>query len=173
MPQFKDVNGREWLVTLDGPTIRQVRKEVGIDLAATDGSASERLYNDPVVLVDALWVVCRAQASKAGVTSEQFGCALVGDPIDDATKALIDGINDFFPSRRREAMKALTARMTETREGGMEDALATLLDPELAQQIRGAMKVKAQTEIQKLLSELTQSSSATKPPAPSGSAPAG
>lgn len=172
MQSFKDGNGKEWIVSLDGPTIREVRKLVGIDLAATDGSASERLYNDPVVLVDSLWVVCRKQAGTAGVTSEQFGAALVGDPIDDATKALIEAINDFFPKRRREAMQALTARMTETREAGMEDALEILLDPQTKEQIRGAMKVKAQTEIQNLLNELTQSPSATKSPGQSGSAPA-
>ena len=173
MPTFKDANGKEWIVALDGPTIREVRKAVGVDLAATDGRAADQLYNDPVVLVDSLWIVCRSQANAAGITGEQFGRALVGDPIDSATDALIEAINDFFPKRRREAMKTLTARMKETREAGMEDALATLTDPELGQQIRGAMKVKAQTEIQKLLSELTQSNSATKSPEQSGSGPTG
>ena len=173
MPAFKDANGKEWLIAIDGPKIRHVRKEVGVDLAATDGSASDRLYNDPVALVDSLWVICRAQANTAGITSDQFGAALVGDPIDDATKALIDAINDFFPNRRRAAMKALTARMTETREAGMEDALATLLDPTLRDQIRGAMKVKAQTEIQKLLSELTQPPSVISLPGQSVSVPTG
>ncbi len=168
MPAFKDAAGREWLVKLDGPKIRDVRKEVGIDLAAVDGSAAEKLRDDPVLLVDSLWVICRSQAQTAGVTSQQFGEGLVGDPIETATDALIEAINDFFPSRRREAMKTLTAKMKETREAGMEDALETLTNPDLMPRIRTAMKEKAQKEIDNLLIQL---SSATESPAPLASVP--
>ena len=167
MSTFKDNSGREWSVNLDGPTIREVRK-LGIDLAAVDGSASEKLRDDPVLLVDSLWVICRAQAQAVRVTDSDFGKSLVGDAIEFATEALIEAINDFFPSRRRAAMKTLTARMRETREAGMEDAMETLTNPELQTRIRTAMKEKAQKEIENLL---TQLSSATDTPAPSASVP--
>lgn len=163
MPTFKDANGREWLVKLDGPKIGEVRKTCGVDLAAIDGSAAEKLRDDPCLLVDSLWVICKSQAQSQSITSAQFGEALVGDSIEFATEALIDAINDFFPSRRREHLKTLTARMRETREAGLEDAMETLTDPTLQTRIRTAMKEKATREIENLL---TQLSSATGSPAP-------
>ena len=98
MSTFKDNSGREWSVNLDGPTIREVRK-LGIDLAAVDGSASEKLRDDPVLLVDSLWVICRAQAQAVRVTDSDFGKSLVGDAIEFATEALIDF--SVFPKNRR------------------------------------------------------------------------
>jgi hypothetical protein len=168
MSTFKDNAGREWTVALDGPTIREVRKACGVDLAAVDGSASEKLRDDPVLLVDSLWVICRAQALAARVTDAEFGKALVGDAIEFATEALIEAINDFFPSRRREALKTLTARMKETREAGMEDALELLTNPETQSKVRTAMKQNAQKEIDNLLTRL---SSATESPVPLASVP--
>jgi hypothetical protein len=170
VPTFKDANGREWLVKLDGPKIGEVRKLLGVDLAATDGSASEKLRDDPVLLVDTLWVVCRGQAAAGGVSSAQFGEALVGDPIETATEALIDAINDFFPSRRREALKTLTAQTKKTREAGMDDAMKMLTDPVLQARIQTAMRMRAEAEIESLL---TQLSSATNTPAPATSPPTG
>lgn len=170
MASFKDANEYEWIVKLDGPKIDQVRKACGIDLAAIDGSAAEQLRDDPVLLVNTLWVVCRTQAQSNSITDAKFGEALVGDPIETATEALIDAINDFFPSRRRVMLKTLTAQMRETREAGMADAMETLTDPTLKTRIRTAMKEKATKEIDNLL---TQLSSATGSPGPVVSAPTG
>lgn len=169
MHTFKDENGKEWVVRLDGPKVREARK-LGIDLAAVDGSAVQKL-TDPVLLVDTLWILCRTQAQAANVSDVLFGEVLVGDAIECATDALIEAINDFFPLRLREQMRKMHAQMKATREAAMDQAMDSLADPTLQTKILAAMKTKAQMEIDKLLRELTQSGSATNSPAPSESVP--
>lgn len=109
MPTFK-TGEQEWLVRLDAPTIAEVRERVGVDLADTTGQTFAKLQQDPVSLVNSLWVIVEKQALQRGVTDEQFGASLVGDPIEEATEALLNAIVDFFPRRKREILRAMLAR---------------------------------------------------------------
>lgn len=137
MPSFKDANGREWLVKIDAPTIADVRKELSIDLARLDERTFAALIDDPCLLVDVLWMVCRAQAN--GSTDRQFGEAICGDALDAATKALLDGVADFFPARKRLLLRSLgekNAALMDKMMGAME---AKINDPAWAAEIEAAM----------------------------------
>ena len=72
-----------------------------------------------------LYVVCKTEADANGVTDEQFGEAMAGDAIDQATKALLEEIVDFSPSPRDRAR----ARRVLEKATEMIDALpaATIL----------------------------------------------
>ena len=82
MPAFTDTLKREWLITIDAPKIQAVRGECQIDLAGIDGQAFQKLHDDPYLLVNVLWVLCRQQ--RPDVNATQFGEGLVGDPIEQA-----------------------------------------------------------------------------------------
>jgi hypothetical protein len=165
MPAFRDSSGREWLVRLDGPKIKEVRSECGIDLVSLDGTTFDRLERDPALLVDCLWTLCRGQNS--GVTPDQFGEALVGDAIEDACNAMLNAIADFFPSRKRSLLRSLIGQQAATRTKGLELATAKLTDPALQDKITQAMEAKLTAELQSLLDGLN---TATSLPATSGSA---
>lgn len=167
MPVFKDQTNREWVLRLDAPKIAAVRRDCGVDLAALDGTAIERLRDDPVLLVNSLWVLCRSQAG-AGTSDQMFGESLVGDAIDRATDALIEAIADFFPTRRKEMLLKLAAQQKETREQALADAVERLTDPALQTRVKTAMKQAADAEIDSLLTRL---SSATASPGSAVSAP--
>ena len=150
MKTFKDNAGRTWQIAMNVTAAQRVRSMLDVDLLQLGGEAEKpedhlftRLHSDPCFLVDVLYVVCKPEADAAGVTDEQFGEAMAGDAIDQATKALLEEIVDFSPSPRDrararrvlekatemidKAQDVLDAKTTDEKlESQMADALATL-----------------------------------------------
>ncbi len=114
MKTFKDEAGRTWTLAVNVSAIKRVRDLIDVDLMQlVEGEAKliERLYTDPILLVDVLYAICKPQADKESVTDEQFGEAMAGDAIELATTALLDDIISFFPSSRsRERITKVMAK---------------------------------------------------------------
>lgn len=156
MATFKDNAGREWEVALDAPTIRKIREaHDGLDLAGVDGAAYEKLADDPILLVDVLWTICRKQAQQAEVDDEAFGRALVGDAIDGAVQALLRAISDFFPHAKRAVILAVANKNQTLRDIGMQKALSRLNDPALEKQVADAMEAIMDAEVKAALTRLS------------------
>lgn len=151
MPVFK-AGGKEWKVTLDAPTIREVRSECKVDFGKLDGSVFNQLDQDPVLLVDVLWVVCRSQSN--GMTDRQFGELLVGDAIGDATKALTDAWLDFFPAGKRLLLHSLSDKQAALTEKATALAMAKIDDPNLETRLLAGMEAKMTRELNDLLTRL-------------------
>ena len=149
MRQFTDTKGRVWDVELNVRQMKRVRDVLGIDLvnviqAGKDGAVAtdtlDRVANDPILLVDILWVLCEGQAKAAGVTDDDFGSSLAGDSIADATRAFLDELVDFFPGARRLFLKKAVdlARKYETENLGLlEKALAS---PEFEERLKTSLQ---------------------------------
>lgn len=102
MRKFKDRNGREWEVDLNMTSAKAVKDATGVNVfkLAEDGLAGlKALGADVEALVNCVWVLCRAQAEKAGLTAVDFGEALAGQSIADAGEAFAGAFIDFFPNR--------------------------------------------------------------------------
>jgi len=137
--RFTDATGRDWLVEITVDTVRQVRKELDVDLMqAAGGDVLERLAADPVELVDVLFVICRDQAEERGLSDVDFGRSLAGDAIEAATDALIDSIVAFFPPRLRKHLEAIRERQTET---------LAALDKQVTEKVTGEKFSRALKEI--------------------------
>ena len=149
MRQFTDTKERVWDVELNVRQMKRVRDVLGIDLvnviqAGKDGAVAtdtlDRVANDPILLVDILWVLCEGQAKAAGVTDDDFGSSLAGDSIADATRAFLDELVDFFPGARRLFLKKAVdlARKFETENAEMlEKALAS---PEFEERLKTSLQ---------------------------------
>ena len=149
MRQFTDTKERVWDVELNVRQMKRVRDALGIDLvnviqAGKDGAVAtdtlDRVANDPILLVDILWVLCEGQAKAAGVTDDDFGSSLAGDSISDATRAFLDELVDFFPGARRLFLKKAVdlARKFETENAQMlEKALAS---PEFEERLKTSLR---------------------------------
>ena len=136
MKSFTDNLGRTWSLVVNVAAIKRVRALCGVDLNAIveidkdqnpTAELLERLSTDPVLLVDVLFAVCKPECDQKGVTDEDFGAAMAGDAIEQATGALLDEIVDFFPTAKRMAMqKILTAtrRFEVLAKKRLEDLLA-------------------------------------------------
>ena len=149
MRQFTDTKERVWDVELNVRQMKRVRDVMGIDLvnviqAGKDGAVAtdtlDRVANDPILLVDILWVLCEGQAKAAGVTDDDFGSSLAGDSISDATRAFLDELVDFFPGARRLFLKKAVdlARKYETEN--LEVLEKALASPEFEERLKTSLQ---------------------------------
>ncbi len=137
MKQFKDNASRDWSLAVNVTAIKRVRDTLEVDLMdVVEGDLLQRLYADPVLLVDVVYVLVKPQAEAAKVTDEQFGEAMGGDAIELATAALIDEIVDFFPnSRDRDRARKVLAKF-DAMLGKAHDALDARVDsPKLQREL--------------------------------------
>ena len=112
MAEFRDNEGRSWVIQVTTTTLKRVKSLLGVDLGkmATDGSLYKVLAEDPILLCDLLYAICKPQADERKLSDEDFGRGLAGDAIDAATTALMEGLIDFFPKGRRELHRKALAK---------------------------------------------------------------
>lgn len=144
MRSFKDNKGRTWEISLNVLQMKRIRARLGVDLVNVitldkDGAVKvdlvDRIANDPCLLVDILWVLVEEQAKKANVSDAEFGEALAGDAISEATKVFLDELVDFFPAPRRLFLKK-TVEVARKYTGEWTSALEKALDdPKLNERI--------------------------------------
>ena len=137
MKSFTDNLGRTWMLVVNVAAIKRVRALCGVDLNAIveidkDNNPTaellERLSTDPVLLVDVLYAVCKTECDQKGVSDEEFGAAMAGDAIEQATAALLDEVVDFFPTAKRAALQkilAATRRIEALAKKKLEDILGS------------------------------------------------
>lgn len=147
---FTDNKGRKWDIVLNVNQMKRVRAVLGIDLVnviTLDAKGEvkvdliDRIANDPCLLVDILCVLTEKQAASLGVSDIQFGESLAGDAIEEATKAFLDELVDFFPGAKRLFLqKAVTLARKYTLEmtSALEKALS---DPELEKRVAQSMNL--------------------------------
>ena len=152
MKTFTDSKGRNWEVELNIRQMKRVRDTLGIDLVNVialdpDGKVKvdlvDRIAGDPCLLVDILWVCVEEEAKAAGVTDEQFGRSLAGDSIEEATRAFLDELVDFFPGAKRLFLKKaveLSRKYAGESTAALEKALE---DPELERRVEESMRSSA------------------------------
>ncbi|MEW6197753.1 MAG: hypothetical protein AB1601_03690 [Planctomycetota bacterium] len=104
MKTFTDNAGRTWTIAINVDVLKRVRGLVDVNLLdILDGKLIERLYRDPVLLCDVVYAVCKPEADAKSVSDEDFGRAMAGDAIEQATKALLEELVLFSPSPRDRA----------------------------------------------------------------------
>jgi hypothetical protein len=126
MKTFTDNAARAWTIQVNVDALKRVKSLLdGVDLMeAVDGKLLQRMLDEPVLLCDIIYALCKPQADAAGVTDEDFGRAMAGDAIDNATQALLEELVDFFPQRRR----ALLTKVLDKLKKLDSLALATVTD---------------------------------------------
>ena len=125
MRTFTDTAGRSWNVELNTTAVKNVRTLLGVNLMSVlDDNCKllAQLYDDPVLLVDVLYCVCREQAQKLDVSDEDFGRAMAGDAIEHAAVALTEELADFFRTARQRAMMRDILTKTRTLADRLMDA---------------------------------------------------
>jgi len=132
--QFEDSKGRKWDATVDAPTVKEIRNVLKIDLLdLLDGKTDSlrKLIDDPITLVDALYLVCREQCREKSIDDIEFGRGLYGDGIDNAVDAFLVGLAYFFPKGRRAIVLGVIRKMNESLDRVTTKALAALEDQRL------------------------------------------
>lgn len=155
---WRDNGGQTWSLTITVNTIKRVKQLVGVNLLEVfDGKLLGQLAEDPVLLVNTLYAVCQPQAEQREVSEEAFGESLVGDAIEQAAEALVQGLIDFFPQARRAVLARLWRATTEAQSQAVQLASDKLKSPLLNQALSGAMR-KASDEIDLALAKFGEPS---------------
>ena len=137
MREFRDDQGRPWMVAITVATAERVRGLVTIDVTEDveqpDGSVSRQTRAAPFDIIDTaniantlqilrsqygkvgevLYAICRKQADEKKVSREDFLDGLRGDAIEAGVKAIEEELVDFFPPRLRKMVGLLAAKMDE------------------------------------------------------------
>jgi hypothetical protein len=136
MKSFKDNAGRTWVLSIHVAAVKKVRALAGVDLYSLVDDRFQglaKLLNDPVSLVDVIYVLCRDEAEKLGVSDEDFGCAMAGDAIEHAARAFVEELVDFFPDPRvRAGLRKVIDAATAVKDRLMEhlEASVARIDPD-------------------------------------------
>lgn len=140
MHTFNDTQGRTWTVTINVDAIRRVRGLLDINLLdAVEGKLLERLVSDPVLLCDILFALVKPEAEAKNVSDEDFGRALGGDVLDQATTALLEELVDFFPSGKRTVFRKALDKLKALEGMALETATRRLESTELEQKMAAAL----------------------------------
>ena len=141
MKTFKDNKNRDWIIDINVDSIKQVRALVDVNLldVISDNKLIARLQ-DPVLLVDVIYALCKDQADKANVTDREFGVAMRGDAIDAATQALLEDLTDFFPKGKREIMSKAMLKLNTLQGMMMAEANRRLDSNEAEERLQKLMQ---------------------------------
>ncbi len=123
MKTFIDNKNRTWTVAVNVATVKQLRDTLNINLMeAITGDLIEKLKSDPVFLVDVLFVICKKQAEELKISDVDFGEAMAGDAISNATNAFLEDVIDFFPSLKRGPLRRAFQKCSEAEEMAIREA---------------------------------------------------
>lgn len=139
MKVFKDRNSKSWEISITVGTIKRVKDILGINLLdAVSTDLLDQVRTDPVFLCDLLYVICKPQADRDGVSDIDFGEGLAGDSIADATEAFLSELVDFFPSSQRNLLKKALAKVEKAEDQMMAkltENLDNMLDSKIEAQV--------------------------------------
>jgi hypothetical protein len=126
MRQFKDSEGRSWDIKVTTNVIERAKSLINVDITDLYMETGSRVFADPVLLVNLLFVVCKDQAEKRELTDVQFGEAMFGDALQDGANALMESVADFFPSSKRKMLDAQRLKAKELGEAAISKATAAI-----------------------------------------------
>jgi hypothetical protein len=135
-PFFQTASQR-WPLRITPPVARRVRDTIGLDLFAVTAPAASnpfvRLSEDPLLLADVLWSVCKPLAEERGIDRETFE-EEAWPVIDAAVEALLAAVVASFPEKKRAGL----TKMIAAQNAALDRVLAKLT-PQLDQLIDAAV----------------------------------
>ena len=172
MAEFKDINGKGWTITLDGPLVDKVHQKLQLDISAEDGTGLIRCCQSGAMIVRACYLLCEEQLG--GMSPDAFGKAMAsGDVIEAAEKAMREAVVFFTRPNRRATLTSVLLAQDNVTQKTMEALKVQVEDPATQALILDATKAKMTDVIGNIVQRLRASpSSANASLATSDAAPA-
>jgi hypothetical protein len=118
---FKNADDVSFNVQITIKTIKDLRSVLNIDLLEGSGQVISTLADDPVLLADVLYIICKDQAEKKNISDENFGIGLRGQAIEDAVNAFIDSFINFSPPQKAALLTRAMKKTAELKTEAMKD----------------------------------------------------
>lgn len=130
MKAFNDSKGQPWLLDITVSALRRIKAVADIDLgdfnAIVSGDIFRRISADPVLLADILYAALMPEVEKRGLEKDAFCDLIRGDAIEDASRALLESLADFFPKAQGAMLKTILDIAAKETRKAMEDANTSL-----------------------------------------------
>ncbi|OQA77866.1 MAG: hypothetical protein BWY31_04429 [Lentisphaerae bacterium ADurb.Bin242] len=132
MKSFKDARGDTWEIEVNVASLRRIRGITDFDVLKIVETGKEgiaaitALSEDPVKLAEVLYAACKTQCDAKSISEDEFLSRLSGDPVADATDALLDEIVDFFPNAKRMTLRKIL-EVSRKRSASMKSELESVL----------------------------------------------
>lgn len=136
MQYFRDKTGKQWEIDIEYGTVKRIKALCGVDildLVALDeksgelkGDLLDRLITDPILLIDVLYATCKPQVDNNNMTDEDFGRGFTGEEIEGATKALINGVIDFFQEPKRTILRKMVGAVVRFMDKEKQEVMTKL-----------------------------------------------
>ena len=141
MKTFTDNAGRSWNISVTVDAVKRVRSLLDVDLTeAASGKLIHQLADSPILLCDVIYCIVKPQADEKEITDEDFGKAMAGDAIDQATTAFLEDLVNFFPSRKREMLAKVLEKLKNLEAIAAEVVNKRLDSPELETRMRAELE---------------------------------
>ena len=145
MTKFVDAENRSWQPEVNVVTIGRVRTVLKInllELLLPENTLAARL-EDPCLLVDILYLLCKDEADKRDIDDIAFGKAMTPDGIEDGWSAVLELLVGFSPRGLRPAHRKVLEKARQYQAKAAEQVKAltegpefnAMLDRELAKQL--------------------------------------
>lgn len=118
MKPFNDSKQRTWQIALNIGSLKRVKQQTDpqvdlLDPAGGKPPLTARLSLDDALLAGVLWAILEPEATRQGVSPEDFAEALDGKTIGDAREALFAEWKDFFRDRRTETHAVMIEKQVD------------------------------------------------------------
>lgn len=145
MPQFIDFLERKWILNVNYETVKRVRDELQINLLEvvdkidpkdkTSETLLQRLASDEVLLVDVVSVILTPQINERGLTASQFAEGMMGQGLENATDALIEGIANFSRPQKGRMIRETWSKSKFYESSMTERGIQLLNSPRLSEAV--------------------------------------
>jgi len=147
MRTFKDKEKKDWGVSITVGSLKRVKELLKIDLIEGASDKKEdnifiKISTDPIMLVDIIYVLCKPEADKLGISDEQFGGLMNGDSVEEATAVFIEELIDFFPTARRPMLRTMTDKIKDLQTKGIAYVMNHLASPEIDKKYQETLEKK-------------------------------
>lgn len=150
MKEFRDNEGRPWMLALTCASAARVKDLVTIeiteDVEQPDGTVKEERRAVPFDIIntakihktlevlrtqygtiaEVAYAMVLRQVEEKGLSKEQFLDGLKGNSLDSAAKAIEEELIDFFPQRLRPVVTLMAQKMDEVWAKSHDEAKASL-----------------------------------------------
>lgn len=136
MKDFKDAKDTNWDITVNVGTAKAVKDLTGVNLFDLYASEAQKVFSDPCLLVNVIYVLCKKQAENRKISDVEFGERMIGDALEAASNALLLEVADFFPSGRRQVLKKMFEQSQTAAKQMEQDAIKKLESMDVASLLR-------------------------------------
>lgn len=147
MQKFKDKKENEWILELTVGSAKRVKLDCGVDLinitdfdAEGKKSSLEELSENPFLMIDVLFSLCRKQAEEKGFDDTAFGELFDFQTVQDAVDALVQEIINFTPPVRRKLLQKIYEKNKQLMGETEKQADALMENPEFDKDLETLMK---------------------------------